>query len=140
MSQFASPSDVYRTIGALFTAMVSSNGVGASLRALDTTVLLAVTDPTAWVTLRLKGASSDVVLGSRLTGIDIELGLSATTVHEILLGEGNPYAAVGSGDISVRGPVGPFMVVVPKIQFAAPPVYRALLDEPSRYLDEAGRE
>jgi putative sterol carrier protein len=106
MATFSDAEQFYTCMGAVFARMAQQDpGAGQAISRTGMILRLTMHDPPAQITL--DGRHSPVQTIFRVTPLqpDLEVAMSAHTLHRILLGQLSAMSALGAGQLKVRGPV-----------------------------------
>jgi putative sterol carrier protein len=106
MAIFADTDQFYACTRAVFARMAEQDPqAGSAISRAGMILRLSVTDPPGEITLDGRHNPVQSVFGQSSLRPDLEVTLSATTLHRILLGQLSGLSALGSGLLKVRGPV-----------------------------------
>jgi len=106
MAPYANADQLYAAFEALITALKQEHP--QAVRAVENsrlTIRLTITDLQAQINLNAKRRPIAVSYGPASGRADLEIRLSAETLHQILLGRLSLAKAVGSQQLQLRGPI-----------------------------------
>ena len=106
MALYANADQLYAAFDALFTALKQAHP--QAVRAVETsrlTIRLNITDLQARINMNAKRRPIDVSYGQTSGRVDLDIELSAETLHQILLGKLPLTKAIGSQQLKLRGPI-----------------------------------
>jgi hypothetical protein len=132
MPYFNNSSEIYDSFGRLLSDLVTSDGIGESLRGTETSIRFVLSDPGAELTWILKADAPGVVLGSTAGTADLTLEMSADCVHELFLGMRDYWFDVASGTVSALGSAPTVGALWPAVQFTSRSRYAQILSDLDR--------
>jgi putative sterol carrier protein len=132
VAYFKDSSEVYETIGKLFTELAADEEMGPKFRKANTIVQYRLRDPDSTITTRLQpDQPNDVDFGETEMEPDVEMSMAADTAHRFWLGKVNVTTALARGQIKASGPVAKILKLVPLTK-PVYPRYKALLEADGR--------
>ena len=133
MAYFSGAGEVYETLGRLMQHAARSGGLGMQLQQMDASIRLALSNPTATITLACSDGEEPIVaFGGAYGSQTLTLEMSADTAHEIFSGQLDLSAAASAGRLAQRGTSNGFWDVWPAAQFALPVRYAEILTAAGR--------
>lgn len=106
MAIYAGEEQLYACFKALFKRIEQGDETAAhALLKSKLSIRFRCSDPTAAITIDARKKPVDIVYGSTSIKPTLDIGLTADTLHEILLGELGLTKAIGSGRMKPKGPV-----------------------------------
>jgi hypothetical protein len=106
MTVFTDTEQFYACTRAVFARMAEQDpGAAESVSRTGMVLRLSVTDPAGQITLDGRRNPVETIFGESSLRPHLEVTLTATTLHKILLGQLSSMSALGSGLLKVRGPV-----------------------------------
>ncbi len=106
MAVYESDKQLYTCFKALFSQIEKEDPAAAeSLLKSKMSIRFQCTDPTAAITIDARKKPVDIIYGKSTIKPVLDIGLSADTLHEILLGEIGLSKAIGSGRMKPKGPI-----------------------------------
>jgi putative sterol carrier protein len=106
MTIFADTDQFYACTRAVFTRMAEQDPqAGSAVSRTGMILRLTVTDPAGQITLDGRHNPVQTVFGENSLRAGLQVSMSATTLHRILLGQLSVMSALGAGLVKVRGPV-----------------------------------
>jgi hypothetical protein len=106
MSVFESEEQIYQVMQALFDSM--KEGDPDPVRTMASSRLtfrVSLTDPTAHITINSRKRPVSIDYGAPNMRADLEIGMSAQTLHLILLDQYSIKQGFSNGELKVRGPI-----------------------------------
>ena len=105
MPVYTDAESLYDVMGALFQRLMARPTTQTALASSPMIVRLQVSDPQATLTIDTKTSPPGFVLGPGEGPVDIQLQLSADTLHRIWMDEVRLRDAFMAGDVQVTGDV-----------------------------------
>jgi len=106
MSAFASAEQFYTCTQALFTRIEADDSHAAAKIASERLVIrIHCTDPEVEFTINGRKRPPETTFGPARVRPTLDIGMSADTLHAIMLGELGLKSALAQGKLRVRGPV-----------------------------------
>jgi len=106
MSYFTSAEQIYTVMKSLFQNLnrMEPNPVNA-LRSINMVICITLTDPDANITFNGRNRPVTIDYGSPNGRADMVIGMSADTLHLILLDEYSIRRGFSNGELKLRGPI-----------------------------------
>jgi hypothetical protein len=106
MAIFTDTDQFYACTRAVFARMAEQDpNAGSAVSRTGMILRLIITDPAGQITLDGRHNPVQTVFGHNSLRPNLEVTMSAATLHRILLGQVSALSALGSGLLKVRGPV-----------------------------------
>lgn len=134
MAVFSSSSQLYNLLQQLFNKIKEDPNAVRSVASSRIVIRLQISAPAAVVTIDGRGNPVKVDYGPASSRPDLEVSLSADSLHQILLGELSLRKAVAGGQMKVKGPFWKTFAlqeILRQGQALYPAIYRAASDSGS---------
>jgi hypothetical protein len=133
VTAFKDSEELYSILGRFFKEVTLDDELGPKFRRADTIVRYELTDPDAWITVRLQdGREAQVDFGDSEMEPEVVMSMAADVAHRFWQGGVNVSVALARGQIKAKGPVAKILKLVP----IAKPAFPRYVEE----LRELGRE
>lgn len=128
MATFASPREVYDTIGAFLEQITKDEELRPKFVAADTSFHVIYSDPECDMLVDCTVDPPVVTMAPSDVKSEIELTMAADDGHQFWLGQLNMALALAKGKVKVKGPISKIMKLLPAMRPAFPK-YKAFLAE-----------